>query len=68
MTTIRVTYNNRIFKLVKIDEQYLKIDPRGHFTMLRCAGIKVLDRIMQWVGYRKPFAEFCEFLAVYPTW
>ena len=45
----------------------LHIDPRGHFTGLRCAFIIVLDRIMTVSGYAKPLAEFCEFLANYPT-
>lgn len=46
----------------------LRIDPRGHFTMFRCASIIVLDSVMMVLGHRKPFVEFCEFLAHYPTW
>lgn len=46
----------------------LKIDPRGHFTMLRCSVIVALDKIMRrctWL--EKPLLEFCEFLSNYPT-
>lgn len=47
----------------------IKIDPRGHFTMLRCMAIVALDKIMQRVHrLEKPLLEFCEFLANYPTW
>ena len=46
----------------------VKIDPRGHFTSLRCATIIVLDEIMKALGVGKPLVEFCEFLANYPTW
>ena len=57
------------------------IDPRGHFTQLRCCAIIVLDKIMKlfakddvkqfhvkkgWLW--KPLAELCELLANYPTW
>jgi len=48
--------------------QTLKIDPRGHFTRLRCSIIIVLDKIMERVGYRKPLVEICEFFANYPVW
>lgn len=47
----------------------LKIDPRGHFTMLRCSAIVTLDKIMlHFRRSKKPLMEFCEFLANYPTW
>lgn len=46
----------------------LKIDPRGHFTSLRCAIIVMLDNLMERLGIWKPFAEFCEFFANYPNW
>lgn len=45
----------------------VRIDPRGFFTKIRCAAIIVLDRVMETVGYRKPLAQICEFLANYPT-
>jgi len=60
------------------------IDPRGHFTQLRCCTIIVLDKIMKVFTSKnkvdqsptpvrrkwlwKPLAEFCELLANYPTW
>jgi hypothetical protein len=65
---LQVSFNGGQFEIVKIDQQYLKIDPRGHFAMMRCAAIMFFDKIMQFLGYRKPFAEFCEFFANYPTW
>jgi len=45
----------------------LKIDPRGHFTSLRCAIIIVLDEVMKALHVGKPLVEFCEFFANYPT-
>jgi hypothetical protein len=45
----------------------VKIDPRGRFTALRCAAIMVLDKIMTAFHVGKPLAEFCEFLANFPT-
>ena len=45
----------------------LIIDPRGHFTSLRCAIIMVLDWFMKALHIEKPLAEFCEFFANYPT-
>lgn len=48
--------------------QYVTIDPRGHFTYLRCAAIMVLDNIMKAFSIGKPLVELCEFLANYPTW
>lgn len=47
---------------------HVNIDPRGHFIGLRYAAIITFDKIMKFTGYRKPFAEFSEFLACYPTW
>lgn len=44
----------------------LKIDPRGHFTALRCAVIIALDKIMKQFHIGKPLVEICEFLANYP--
>lgn len=47
----------------------IPIDPRGHFTMFRCAIIMVFDRIMvRWRRTVKPLLNFCEFFANYPTW
>lgn len=58
-------------KLKVTSYKHVWIDPRGHFTALRCAGIMIVDRIMKvWFGLvhgTKPFAEICEFLANYPT-
>lgn len=47
---------------------HLNIDPRGHFTMLRVAFIKVLDALMLRLKRTKPLIEFAEFAANYPTW
>lgn len=47
----------------------IEIDPRGHFTMLRCAIIVALDKIMnRFRRTEKPLMEFCEFFANYPIW
>ena len=46
----------------------VEIDPRGKLANVRCAVIVTLDKLMLKVGYRKPFAEICEFFANYPTW
>jgi len=45
----------------------LKIDPRGHFTSLRCAIIIILDSIMNVLHVGKPLVEVCEFFANHPT-
>jgi len=46
----------------------IPIDPRGHFTMLRCAAIMVFDKIMvRWRRTVKPLLNFCEFFANYPN-
>lgn len=55
-------------KLKHISYPKLKIDPRGHFTSLRCAIIIVLDEVMKATHVGKPLVEFCEFFANYPTW
>ena len=49
--------------------QTLKIDPRGHFTMLRCSFILCLVKVMARCRHLgKPLMQFCEFAANYPTW
>jgi hypothetical protein len=58
--------SGRLFK--RTVSPFCMIDPRGHFTMIRSSLIMVIDKIMCLIGYRKPFPEFCEFLANYPTW
>lgn len=46
----------------------VKIDPRGHFTMLRCATIIVFDKILKVAPLlEKPLVEFCIFLGCHPT-
>ena len=48
----------------------LLIDPRGHFTQVRCAAIMLVDRLMvklKLFGSHRA-ANVCEFLANYPTW
>ena len=49
---------------------WLQIDPRGHFTMLRCATIKVIDKIQMRNRYLRDLCllRFCEFFASYPSW
>ena len=53
----------------KIVERNIMIDPRGHFLGLRCATIITFTKI---IGVcrrlEKPFLEFAEFFANYPTW
>jgi len=47
----------------------VKVDPRGHFTMLRCSFIICLVKIIgRFRRAKKPLQEFCEVLANYPTW
>lgn len=48
----------------------LKIDPRGHFTMLRCSAIVALDKLAYKLKLRNNhrLANICEFIACYPTW
>lgn len=61
---------NRQGKLVAFQDRWqaVKIDPRGHFTMLRCASIVLMDKVMKRFRWtRKPLMEFAEFLANYPT-
>lgn len=52
--------------LTYTENRTLHIDPRGHYTRVRCAAIQVLDKIMLLTKQGKPFAEICEFLANYP--
>ena len=47
---------------------HVLIDPRGHFTRLRCAFIQVMDSLMGIVKQTKPLIEFAEFAANYPVW
>lgn len=55
-------------KLVQTPFWIVEIDPRGHFTMLRCAAIKVFDSILERLPkLEKPLVEFCMFLSCYPT-
>jgi len=54
--------------LFVIRHYHVLIDPRGHFTRLRCAAIQVLDVLMGLFHRNKPWIEFAEFLANYPTW
>jgi len=54
---------------IKTNYRSFRIDPRGHFLMFRCAAIAVFMKIVgswRWLG--KPFWEFAEFFANYPTW
>jgi hypothetical protein len=50
----------------------VKIDPRGHYTSLRCAAIIVLDCLSGWLnlyrmgGEGRPLSELCELMANYP--
>jgi hypothetical protein len=48
----------------------LKIDPRGHFTMIRCSVIVALDKLAVKLKLKDNhrIANICEFLACYPTW
>jgi len=55
---------------------YVLIDPRGHFTMIRCAAIIVMDKLIA-LSRRvnrhprhmcRPWIEIAEFLANYPVW
>lgn len=63
-----LVYEDKHGRLLRVTSRHtLKIDPRGHFTSLRCATISVLDEIMSVTKASKPLSEFCEFLACYPT-
>ena len=61
---------------VLLQYPYVLIDPRGHFTRLRCAAIQVLDSIIKFarrVNKNKrrqcqPWVEFAEFFANFPVW
>ena len=47
----------------------VKVDPRGHFTMLRCSIIICLAKIInRFRSFGKPLTEFCEVAANYPVW
>jgi len=48
---------------------WLMIDPRGHFTMLRCSIIIVLDKIQKRNRYLRDLGlmRVCEFFASYPS-
>ena len=46
----------------------LHIDPRGHFTRLRCAAIVTLDKMVKLFHCKKPFVEIAELLSNYPVW
>lgn len=65
--------------LTVTDVWTLKIDPRGHFTRLRCCAIIVIDKMLKYIrrkdpaaktGYLRssyrPWVEVCEFLCNYP--
>ena len=55
---------------------HVLVDPRGHFLMLRCAGIIVLDKIIRLARkinlhprhQCRPWVELAEFLANFPVW
>jgi len=61
-------YQIRVGSILYTWYPHLNIDPRGHFTMLRVAFIKVVDSIMLKLKRTKPLIEFAEFAANYPTW
>lgn len=61
--------HKRIYQFTVMVPTVLRIDPRGHFTRLRCAVIVWLDRLglrFKWLVPR--IANACEFLANYPAW
>lgn len=77
-----MTWNFQRFLLInrKTGERKIKtgwwtveIDPRGHFTRLRCAAIMVCDKILTrihartFVRLEKPWVEVCMFVSSYPT-
>jgi hypothetical protein len=47
---------------------YVLVDPRGSFLSVRVAFIRVMDNVMKLFRRTKPFIEFAEFAANYPTW
>jgi len=73
LTNCYVSDNNTTYKSQSgkqfelVSWRTLHIDPRGHFTPLRCAIIIILDNIMKTLHIEKPLTEFCEFFANYPT-
>jgi len=64
--------NNKQFILINPKARTTRIffiDPRGHFTALRCAIIKAFDQIMQYDSHLVWFfGHLCEVIANYPTW
>jgi hypothetical protein len=68
VTVYKFAFNGKTYLAKDIAYPTVNIDPRGHFTMIRCSIIIMLDKLMVHIGFRKPFVEFCELLANYPTW
>jgi hypothetical protein len=65
---VAVDENGKV-QAYKTEWKTIPVDPRGHFTMFRCAIIMVLDRIMvRWHKSDKTLLNICEFFANYPTW
>ena len=60
--------NKKVYRFLTKVPQILKIDPRGHFTFIRCCSIIVFDRIMSKFGFTQArLANLCELLANYPN-
>jgi hypothetical protein len=60
--------HKRVVQFTMLVPVTLMIDPRGHFTRLRCACIVWLDRVALKAKWMIPrIANACEFLANYPT-
>lgn len=60
--------DHKIYPFTVLLPPTLKIDPRGHFTMLRCACIVWLDRVaLKFRLMRERVANLCELLANYPN-
>lgn len=58
----------KAYRFTMMVPQTLKIDPRGHFTMLRCSAIIFFDRVMVKFKFtRARLANLCELLANYPN-
>ncbi len=64
--TVLVAENGGKIKLTR--HFYVLIDPVGQLLAWRIAAIRVLDKIMGLTKRNKPFIEFAEFLANYPSW
>lgn len=60
----------RVYRFIVQLPRYLLIDPKGHFTSLRCNTIVALDKLAFKIGLinSHPLANLCEFLANYPDW